>query len=318
MREYLLHRLLLLIPTVLGVTFIVFLMMRLIPGDPVTNMMGETYSAEDAQKLRHELGLDQPLIVQYGKWLVRLLHGDWGHSILSNRPVLPDVLYRLPVSLELLVLSMLVSLLIALPAGIIAAVWPNSWKDYSAMMVAMAGVSIPEFFLGVLLFFIFALTLRWFPVSGHIALTDNLSANLHHMLLPTIALGLPRAALLTRLVRASMLEVLRLEYVTTARAKGLSAWAVLLKHVLKNALIPTVTVIGLQVGFLIGGAIVVETLFAMPGIGSFGVDAIIKRDYPQVQAFVLVSALVFVVANLSVDLLYSVIDPRIQYGKEGT
>lgn len=186
------------------------------------------------------------------------------------------------------------------------------------MMVAMAGVSIPEFFLGVLLFFIFALTLRWFPVSGHIALTDNLSANLHHMLLPTIALGLPRAALLTRLVRASMLEVLRLEYVTTARAKGLSAWAVLLKHVLKNALIPTVTVIGLQVGFLIGGAIVVETLFAMPGIGSFGVDAIIKRDYPQVQAFVLVSALVFVVANLSVDLLYSVIDPRIQYGKEGT
>jgi peptide/nickel transport system permease protein len=318
MREYLLHRLLLLIPTVLGVTFIVFLMMRLIPGDPVTNMMGETYSAEDAQKLRHELGLDQPLIVQYGKWLVRLLHGDWGRSILSNRPVLPDVLYRLPVSLELLVLSMLVSLLIALPAGIIAAVWPNSWKDYSAMMVAMAGVSIPEFFLGVLLFFIFALTLRWFPVSGHIALTDNLSANLHHMLLPTIALGLPRAALLTRLVRASMLEVLRLEYVTTARAKGLSAWAVLLKHVLKNALIPTVTVIGLQVGFLIGGAIVVETLFAMPGIGSFGVDAIIKRDYPQVQAFVLVSALVFVVANLSVDLLYSVIDPRIQYGKEGT
>lgn len=318
MREYLLHRLLLLIPTVLGVTVIVFLMMRLIPGDPVTNMMGETYSAEDAQKLRHELGLDQPLIVQYGKWLVRLLHGDWGRSILSNRPVLPDVLYRLPVSLELLVLSMLVSLLIALPAGIIAAVWPNSWKDYSAMMVAMAGVSIPEFFLGVLLFFIFALTLRWFPVSGHIALTDNLSANLHHMLLPTIALGLPRAALLTRLVRASMLEVLRLEYVTTARAKGLSAWAVLLKHVLKNALIPTVTVIGLQVGFLIGGAIVVETLFAMPGIGSFGVDAIIKRDYPQVQAFVLVSALVFVVANLSVDLLYSVIDPRIQYGKEGT
>ena len=144
------------------------------------------------------------------------------------------------------------------------------------MMVAMAGVSIPEFFLGVLLFFIFALTLRWFPVSGHIALTDNLSANLHHMLLPTIALGLPRAALLTRLVRASLLEVLRLEYVTTARAKGLSAWAVVLKHALKNALIPTVTVIGLQVGFLIGGAIVVETLFAMPGIGSFGVDAIIR------------------------------------------
>src|ERR1041384_7683442 len=304
MREYLLRRLLLLIPTLLGVTFIVFLMMHFIPGDPVTNMMGETYSAEDAQKLRHELGLDQPLVVQYGKWLVLLLRGDWGRSLL-------------PVSIELLILSLLVSLLIALPAGIIAAVWPNSWKDYSAMMVAMAGVSIPEFFLGVLLFLIFALTLRWFPVAGHINLLDNPTENLRHMLLPTIALGLPRAALLTRLVRASLLEVLRLEYVTTARAKGLSDWIVVLRHALKNALIPTVTVLGLQVGFLIGGAIVVETLFAMPGIGSFGVDAIIKRDYPQVQAFVLVGALVFVLANLSVDLLYSVIDPRIQYGKEG-
>jgi peptide/nickel transport system permease protein len=316
MREYLLRRFLLLIPTLLGVTFIVFLMMRFIPGDPITNMMGETYSAEDAAKLRHEFGLDQPLLVQYSKWLLLVLRGDWGRSILSNRPVLPDVLYRLPVSLELLVLSMAISLLIALPAGIIAAVWPNSWKDYSAMMVAMAGVSIPEFFLGVLLFLIFALTLGWLPVSGHINLLDNPSGNLRHMVLPAITLGLPRAALLTRLVRATLLEVLRLEYVTTARAKGLSEWAVTLRHALKNALIPTVTVLGLQVGFLIGGAIVVETLFAMPGIGSFGVDAIIKRDYPQVQAFVLVGALVFVAANLSVDIRYSVIDPRIQYGKD--
>jgi peptide/nickel transport system permease protein len=317
MREYLLRRLLLLIPTLLGVTFVVFLMMHFIPGDPITNMMGENYSATDAQKLRHELGLDQPLVMQYGKWLVLLLRGDWGRSILSNRPVLADMVYRLPVSLELLILSLVLSLLIALPAGIIAAVWPNSWKDYSAMMVAMAGVSIPEFFLGVLLFLTFALTLRWLPVAGYVALTESLSGNLSHMLLPVIALGLPRAALLTRLVRASLLEVLRLEYVTTARAKGLSDWVVILHHALKNALIPTVTVIGLQVGFLIGASIVVETLFAMPGIGSFGVDAIIKRDYPQVQAFVLVGALVFVLANLSVDLLYSVIDPRIQYGKEG-
>ena len=317
MREYLLHRLLLLIPTLLGVTFVVFVMMHFIPGDPVTNMMGETYSADDAQKLRHELGLDQPLVVQYGKWLLHLAGGDWGRSILNNRPVLADILYRLPVSLELLVLSMFVSLMIALPAGIIAAVWPNSWKDYSAMMVAMAGVSIPEFFLGVLLFLVFALTLRWLPVAGHINLLDHPVENLRHMLLPTIALGLPRAALLTRLVRASLLEVLRLEYVTTARSKGLGDRVVVLKHAFRNALIPTVTVLGLQVGFLIGAAIVVETLFAMPGIGSFGVDAIIKRDYPQVQAFVLVGAFVFVMANLSVDVLYCVIDPRIHYGKEG-
>jgi peptide/nickel transport system permease protein len=315
MREYLIHRLLLLIPTVLGVTLVVFLMMRFIPGDPVTNMLGENYSEEDARQLRHELGLDQSLAVQYGKWLLFLLRGDWGRSMLTNRPVLTDVLYRLPVSLELIVLSLFLSLLIALPAGIIAAVWPNTWRDYSAMMLSMAGVSIPEFFLGVLLFLLFALVLRWLPVSGYVPLLDSPGGNLWHMVLPTIALGFPRAALLTRLMRASLLEVLRLEFVTTARAKGLGENPVVLKHALKNALIPTVTVAGLQVGFLIGGAIVVETVFAVPGIGSFGIDAIIKRDYPQVQAFVLVGALVFVLANLLVDLLYAVIDPRIHYNK---
>jgi peptide/nickel transport system permease protein len=317
MREYLLRRLLLLIPTVLGVTLVVFLMMRFIPGDPVTNMMGENYSEEDARQLRHELGLDQPLAVQYGKWLLFLLRGDWGRSVLTNRPILTDVLYRLPVSLELIVLSLLFSLLIALPAGIIAAVRPNTWKDYSAMLVSMAGVSMPEFFLGVLLFLLFALVLRWLPVSGYTPLLDNPAANLWHMVLPMIALGFPRAALLTRLVRATLLEVLKLEYVTAARAKGLGESLVLLKHALRNALIPTLTVAGLQVGFLIGGAIVVETVFAVPGIGSFGIDAIIKRDYPQVQAFVLVGALIFVLANLTVDLLYAVIDPRIHYGHGG-
>lgn len=316
MRDYLLQRLLHLMPTLLGVTLIVFVMMHCLPGDPLANMMGEHYSAADVHKLRQELGLDQPLLVQYGKWVVHLCRGDWGRSLLTNRPVLPDILARLPVSLELLVLSMLVALVIALPAGMIAAVWPKTWKDYSAMLVAMAGVSIPEFFLGVLLFLVFALTLHWLPVAGHTALLASPWDNLRHMLLPTLALGLPRAALLTRLIRASLLEVLRLEYVATARAKGLSEWAVLLKHALKNALIPTVTVLGLQVGFLIGGAIVVETVFALPGLGAFGVDAILKRDYPQVQAFVLVGALGFVLANVSVDLLYSVIDPRIQYGQE--
>jgi peptide/nickel transport system permease protein len=313
MQEYLMRRLLLMIPTLLGVTLVVFLMMRLIPGDPVTNMMGENYSEKDAQALRHELGLDQPVVVQYGKWLLMLLRGDWGRSLLTNRPVITDVLYRLPVSLELIVLSMFLSLFIALPSGIIAAVRPNTWQDYSAMMISMAGVSIPEFFLGVLLFLLFALVLRWLPVSGYTPLLGNPGGNLWHMVLPTIALGFPRAALLTRLVRATLLEVLKFEYVTTARAKGLGEHPVVLKHALRNALIPTLTVAGLQVGFLIGGAIVVETIFAVPGIGSFGIDAIIKRDYPQVQAFVLVGACVFVLANLTVDLLYAVIDPRIHY-----
>jgi peptide/nickel transport system permease protein len=313
MREYVLRRVVLLIPTVLGVTLVVFLMMRFIPGDPVTNMMGENYSEADARQLRHELGLDQPLVLQYGRWLLFLLRGDWGRSILTNRPVLVDIVYRLPVTLELIVLSMLLSLLIALPAGIVAAVRPNTWKDYSAMLVSMAGVSVPEFFLGVLLFLLFALVLGWLPVSGYIPFVDDPEGNLRHMVLPMIALGFPRAALLTRLVRATLLEVLKLEYVTTARSKGLGESPVVLKHALRNALIPTLTVAGLQVGFLIGGAIVVETVFAVPGIGSFGIDAIIKRDYPQVQAFVLVGALVFVLANLTVDLLYAVIDPRIHY-----
>jgi peptide/nickel transport system permease protein len=313
MQEYLLRRLLLLIPTIIGVTLIVFLMMRVVPGDPVANMMGEAYSDADAQRLRRELGLHQPVLVQYSKWLALLVQGDWGRSMFTNRPVLTEVLYRLPVSLELLVFSTLISLLIALPAGIIAAARPNTWKDYSAMMVAMAGVSIPEFFLAVLLFLLFGLVLGWLPVSGYTPMTQHFGDNLRHMILPTIALGFPRAALLTRLVRASLLEILQQEYVTTARAKGLGEWFVVLKHALRNALIPTVTVIGLQIGFLIGGAIVVETVFAVPGIGSFGIDAIIKRDYPQVQAFVLVGALIFVLANLTVDLLYLVIDPRIQY-----
>jgi peptide/nickel transport system permease protein len=275
--------------------------------------MGEMFSQEDAEHLRKELGLDKPLLIQYGKWLGLLLRGDWGNSLFTHQPVLTDILYRLPVSLELLILSTMISLLIAIPAGTIAAARPNTWKDYSAMIVAMAGVSIPEFFLGVMLFLLFGLVLGWLPVSGYIPLMENPWDNLRHMVLPVIALGLPRAALLTRLIRASLLEVLKMEYVTTARAKGLAEKFIILKHALKNALIPTVTVIGLQVGFLIGGAIVIETVFAVPGIGSFGIEAIIKRDYPQVQAFVLVGALIFVLANLVVDLLYVVIDPRIQY-----
>ena len=318
MHEYLLRRLLLLIPTIIGVTLIVFLMMRVIPGDPVANMMVEAYSEADAQRLRRDLGLHQPILLQYCKWLGLLVQGDWGRSMFTNRPVLSEVLYRLPVSLELIVLSTLLSLLIALPAGIIAAIRPNTWKDYSAMMVAMAGVSIPEFFLAVLLFLLFGLALGWLPVSGYIPVTQHLGDNVRHMILPTIALGFPRAALLTRLIRASLLEILKMEYVTTARAKGLAERFIVLKHALRNALIPTVTVAGLQIGFLIGGAIVVETVFAVPGIGSFGIDAIIKRDYPQVQAFVLVGALIFVMANLIVDLLYLVIDPRIQYATSET
>jgi peptide/nickel transport system permease protein len=205
------------------------------------------------------------------------------------------------------------ALLIAVPAGVIAALKPYSWRDYSAMTTALIGVSVPEFFMGILLILFFALLWGILPAVGYVPLSESVWGNLKHMILPAVTLGLARAALLTRLVRASMMEVIRLDYVTTARAKGVREWAVVLKHALKNALIPTVTVLGLQVGFLIGGAIVVETVFAVPGVGSFGIAAISLRDYPQVQAFVLLFALGFVLTNLIVDILYAFLDPRIKY-----
>jgi len=323
MRVYILRRLIGIVPTVLMITFVVFVMMRSIPGDPVVALLGDAYTEEDAVRVRAEYGLNKPLLVQYVIWVGKLAQGDWGNSILSGRPVLRDVMIRLPVTLELIVLSMGVALLIAVPAGIVGALRQNTWADYAATSVAMIGVSIPEFFLGVLLLLAFSIGLGGLlPSSGWVYLPGTcqsvvcaagLWGNMQHVLMPAFALGVGRAAILTRLLRASMLEVIRSEYVTTARAKGLSERPVVFKHALKNALIPTVTVMGLQIGFLIGGAIVVETLFAMPGLGTFGIDAIIARDYQQVQGFALLTAFAFVVMNLLVDLTYTFLDPRIRY-----
>ena len=323
MRIYILRRLLGIVPTVLMITLVVFVMMRSVPGDPVVALLGDAYTEEDAIKTREAYGLDRPILVQYVIWLGRLVQGDWGTSVLSGRPVLRDVLVRLPVTLELIVLSMAVALAIAIPAAIIGAVKQNTWPDYAATTVAMIGVSIPEFFVGVLLLLMFSFGLGGLlPSSGWVYLPGtcpsmvcgmSLWGNMQHVLMPAIALGIGRAAILTRLLRTSMLEVIRTEYVTTARAKGVAERRIVLKHALKNALIPTVTVMGLQVGFLIGGAIVVETLFAMPGLGTFGIDAIFARDYQQVQAFALVTALAFVGINLLVDLTYTFLDPRIRY-----
>jgi peptide/nickel transport system permease protein len=305
------------------ITLVVFVMMRSIPGDPVVALLGDAYTEEDAVAARAAYGLDQPLAVQYLIWLGKLVRGDWGTSILSGRSVLGDVLIRLPVTLELIVLSMAVALVIAIPSAIIGALRQNTWADYTATSIAMVGVSIPEFFVGVLLLLGFSFGLSGLlPSSGWVYLPGtcptmvcgvSLWGNLQHVLMPAIALGIGRAAILTRLLRSSMLEVIRTEYVTTARAKGLSERPIILKHALKNALIPTVTVMGLQVGFLIGGAIVVETLFAMPGLGTFGIDAIIARDYQQVQGFALLTAIAFVAINLIVDLTYTFLDPRIRY-----
>jgi peptide/nickel transport system permease protein len=323
MRVYLLKRLVEIVPTILMITLVVFVMMRSIPGDPVVALLGDAYTQEDAVKARVEYGLDKPVLLQYFIWLGKLVQGDWGSSILNGRPVLGDVLLRLPVTLELIALSMAVALAIAIPAAIIGALRQNTWADYTATTIAMIGVSIPEFFIGVLLLLAFSIGLGGaLPSSGWVYLpgtcpsivcSAGLLGNAQHVLMPAVALGVGRAALLTRLLRASMLEVIRSEYVTTARAKGLAERPVVFKHALKNALIPTVTVMGLQVGFLIGGAIVVETLFAMPGLGTFGIDAIIARDYQQVQGFALITAIAFVMMNLLVDLTYTFLDPRIRY-----
>lgn len=323
MRVYIIRRLIEIVPTVLAITFVVFVMMHSIPGDPVVALLGDGYTEDDAVRVRAEYGLDKPLVVQYGIWLAKLAQGDWGRSILSGRPVLQDVFIRLPVTIELILLSMGLALAISIPAAIIGALRQNTWADYTATTVAMIGVSIPEFFIGVLLLLMFSVGLGGLlPSSGWVYLPGTCPSmvcgvsfwgNMQHVLMPAFALGVARAALLTRILRASMLEVVRSEYVTTARAKGLSEGPVVLKHAFKNALIPTVTVMGLQVGFLIGGAIVVETLFAMPGLGTFGIDAIIARDYQQVQGFALITAIAFVAINLLVDLTYTFLDPRIRY-----
>jgi peptide/nickel transport system permease protein len=324
MREYIIKRILQIIPTILMITLVVFTMMQAIPGDPIITLLGDAYDEADAIKLRQAYGLDKPIYVQYGVWLGKLVQGDWGESILTGRSVLKDVLIRLPVTIELIVLAMLIALLIAIPAGIIAAVRQNTWGDYTAMSTALVGISIPDFFLGVLLLLVFSIALKGFlPSSGWVYLPGTCPSiiceasvwgNLKHALMPAIALGVGRAAILTRLLRASMLEIIRMEYVTTARAKGLAEKFVIIKHALKNALIPTVTIMGLQVGFLIGGAIVVETLFAIPGLGTYGINAIIARDYQQVQGFILLVAICFVLINFLVDLVYSFLDPRIRYG----
>ena len=315
MKEYLVKRILMIIPTLLGITVVVFLAMHMIPGDPVDLLLAEDYSEEARQMIMREYGLDQPWHIQYVKWLWQMVQGNWGYSILTDRPVLPDVLMKLPISLELIVVSMLVAMLIAVPAGIISATKPYSPRDYAAMTTALIGNSVPDFYVGILLVLLFSHTLDLLPVNGFVKLSDSVWGNISHIILPAAALGFARAAILTRLVRASMLEVLKLDYVTTARAKGVRERWVILKHALQNALIPTLTVVGLQVGFIIGGAIVVETLFTVPGLGQFGIDAISGRDYPQVQAFILVTAVVFVVSNLVVDVLYAVLDPRISYAK---
>ncbi|MBI2525229.1 MAG: ABC transporter permease [Candidatus Rokubacteria bacterium] len=313
MIEFLARRVLVLIPVLFLMSVIVFGVLRLIPGDPVDVMMGsDQVDAEARQALRHELGLDLSLPHQYLRWVGRVGRGDLGRSVRNRESVLALIADKLPKTLLLATASALVALAVALPLGIVAAVRRNTAADYAAMVIALLGVSVPNFWLGILLVLGFALGLGWLPSQGYASLITHPGEALQYLVLPALTLGLAMAGVVTRMVRSSVLEAIGQDYVRTARAKGLSERGVVWKHALKNALIPTVTVVGLQFGTLLGGAVVVEQVFSWPGIGWLVVHSIFARDYPVVQGVTLVVGVLFVVINTAVDVLYSALDPRVR------
>ncbi len=313
MGTYVLRRLAGTVPVLFVVSVVIFSIIHLTPGDPVAIMLGGEASVQDIERIRRELGFDQPLYVQYAAWLGRTLRGDLGRSIRTNQPVSEAIAQRLPVTAEIALVAMLVSLAVAIPAGMVSAVRRNSAADTASTVTSLLGVSIPNFFLAILLIYVFSLKLRWLPPIGFVPLATDPVANLKSILMPSVVLGAAFAAVTTRMMRSSLLEVLHQDYVRTAWAKGLPEATVLQRHALKNALIPVVTVVGLQVGALLGGAIITETVFALPGVGRLIVDSIFQRDYPLVQGVVLFLALVFMGVNLLVDLTYAWLDPRIRY-----
>ena len=313
MGRLILRRLLATVPVLVLVTAGVFTLIHLTPGDPVDVMMAESVDPTVKANLRRELGLDRPIYVQYAAWMGRLLHGDLGRSIRNQEPVIENVGRRIRPSLQLAALAMAISLVIATPVGILSAARRNGPIDRVGTSFALFGICVPNFLLALLLIFLFGVKLRWLPISGYTDPLEDPTQGLRSLVLPAVTLGLALAAVVTRTLRSSMLEALSEDYVRTARAKGLSEARVIRGHVLQNALIPVVTVLGLQLGTLIGGAVITEYVFALPGVGRLVVDAVFARDYPLVQGVVLLIALGFILSNLVVDLLYGWIDPRIRY-----
>jgi peptide/nickel transport system permease protein len=302
--RYFLRRLLLTIPVLLGVATLVFALIHFIPGDPAQAMLGEGASQEDVAQLRSRLGLDRPLIVQYGVFLNGVVHGDLGVSLRNDQPVARQIVQRMPATAELALASMAVAVVFALPLGIMAAVWRGTAIDIGAMTLSLVGISIPNFWLGPLLAIVFAVQLGWLPVGG--------SGTPAHLILPSVTLGAALAAILARMTRASLLEELREPYVLAARAKGVSRSRAVLHHAFRNSLIPIVTILGLQFGVVLTGAVITETIFAWPGIGRLLIQSIGFRDYPTVQGCVLLIAVTYVGVNLITDLTYGLLDPRIR------
>ncbi|MEW5322458.1 ABC transporter permease [Geobacillus thermoleovorans] len=333
MLSYAVRRMLMVIPVLFGMSLVVFFMIRAIPGNPAQVILGQKATKEAVAALTHKLGLDQPWYVQYMKYIGGLLHGDLGESIRTGAPIAEEIWPYLAATIELSLVAMLIAVVIGVNAGIISAWFQNSWFDYIAMVLALIGVSMPIFWLGLMEQWLFSIELDWLPTSGredvrnpiepitHLYLIDTLlSGNtdqfwqvVQHLVLPSMALATIPMAIIARMTRSSMLEVMKSDYIRTARAKGLSMFWVVYKHSLKNAIIPVLTVIGLQTGLLLGGAILTETIFSWPGIGRYIYDAIGYRDYPVIQSGILIIATIFIFINLIVDLLYAIIDPRIKY-----
>lgn len=306
MLAYVRGRLIAAVPVVLGVSVAVFLMLHLVPGDPISVMFADSSLPPDqVAMLRKQLGLDDPLPVQYARFIGKAVQGDLGRSIRTNRPVLQEILNQLPSTIQLTVAAMGVAVLVGMTLGCLAALGRNTWLDGVSMAVALVGVSMPSFWLGLMLIFLFTVALGWLPATGE--------GGLERLIMPALALGLFAAAVIARLTRSSMLEVLGQEYVRTARAKGLRERVVVVRHALRNALIPVVTMVGLQAGILLSGAVVIETVFSRQGLGRLIVTGILTKDFPVVQGAVLFTALMYVLVNLVVDLAYAWVDPRIHY-----
>ncbi|WP_342599980.1 nickel ABC transporter permease [Psychrobacillus sp. FSL H8-0483] len=300
---FILKRLAQIVPVILGVTLVVFLIMQMVPGDPAVIMAGEGASKETINELREDLGLNRPLHEQYLSYIGNVFQGDLGNSLKNNQPVMDEIMVRLPITMELAFFSIMITIVLGLIAGIISAVRPYSFSDISVMVVALIGISLPSFWLGLLLMYVFSVKLQWLPVAGW----DSTA----HIILPAITLGAGGAAIVARMTRSSMLEVVGQDYIRTAKAKGLKGHVIIYKHALRNALIPVITVVGLQFGSLLGGTVLVESVFAINGIGRMIVDSIRTRDIPMVQGGVLVASLVFVFVNLLVDVMYRVFNKRI-------
>lgn len=306
MATYIVRRLLIAIPVIWGVATIVFFLMRILPGDPAQMMLASVGgNAEQIAKLRESLGLNDPLVVQYGKFMAGLARGDLGNSLRSNQPVTREIAEQLGNTVQLTVASMAIALVLGIVLGVASAIWRQSWIDGAAMSVAMVGICAPNFWLGLMLISIFSFTLNWFPATG--------SEGLNRLILPAVTLGLGSAAVIARLVRSSMIDVLQQDYIAASRAKGLAESRVMLGHALRNALIPAITLAGLQFGTLLGGAVIVETVFSRQGIGRLAVNAIVAKDYTVVQGVVLFVAAAYVLINLATDVLYVFLDPRIRY-----